>query len=296
MLRPTANEDAIFIPLRLQLALLCCAATELVLCNTVLRYGADRATELHSLGERYLDPFAVALTSVAAHVANATGTQMAIDQLQSDTEWLMQHYTSFAEGVQTGATAGGLLALLAGYSALLAVWLDFRANILRARVGLLPYAAPSTLWPHSPTPSPPLRHAWLLVGGAICSCAMSFLLTATVLGAICLLLSFSLVWSVVGYGVGSRQARAASRDRYPVLRTARPALHLIWATALRQSCATTPVLIRHPCTAPAPVAPLLGCPLPRRRRARQPPLRSPRPRPCGRHAPHHHAPLRLDGG
>ena len=88
---------------------------------------------------------------------------------------------------------GGVIALMVFLGVWLFTLLDFRSKLLRARQGRLPYPPGAT----------PLRYSWSLVGTAIASAAVSFLLCAASVG----LLVFCLNWSVSQRLIGGMLAR-----------------------------------------------------------------------------------------
>ena len=185
--------DAVSVPLRLQLAFVASLFGAVLLCNTIIRVGVSLKMHIDHLHATYVHPLGASVAAVRTAVADATGATMQTDDLSTSVQWIGAHLVSMGHACEVGATGGAVAALLVFIGAWLVVILDFRAMVLRARQGKLPYAPGSV----------PMRRAWYLVGTAIASACVAFALCALATG----LALFALTWSLSQSLLGAALAR-----------------------------------------------------------------------------------------
>lgn len=183
-------DDAVHLPLRLQLACVVSMYAVLLACNTWIRYGIDLARRIHAVETKYLQPTKAAVDGVARAVEAATGVPMPTTEAAAYLEWFAFHFHSFGVACESAGTSGGLLGFVMVMCCLLLLLLDFRANVLRARQGLLAFPPGSVAT---------TSHAWGFVGGAVASSIFSFGFVAVVIGLLFFCISWSMFWELLGW-------------------------------------------------------------------------------------------------
>ena len=100
---PAADDDAVHIPLRLQVALATCLFGAILLCNTTIRVGVSLQARCDFFAARYALPLATSVGDVTFFVENATGAVIPTSELVANIDSLRADLVSLGAAAEEGA-------------------------------------------------------------------------------------------------------------------------------------------------------------------------------------------------
>ena len=132
-------DDAVFTPVRIQLAAALSLFATLLLCNGWIRFGISLHLRVAAVDGAYFAPLITAVGAISSNVEAATGVAMPVRDAEAFLREYSGHFRSLGDAVEAAATTGALLAFLLSCGAVAILVLDFRSSVLRARQGRLPF-------------------------------------------------------------------------------------------------------------------------------------------------------------